>query len=292
MNRQPPVAPDLTSLTGFWLRRAYALAVDCARTGLGSDANIRDVGILMMLDERGPISQGALADLLRINRTIMVKLIDALHRQGYVVRARNPADRRAYALSVSEAGRQRCKELLTDLDQVEAALTSDLDDDQKALLNELLRSIVSESALTLLPSLHDRLGYLLAVAYREVVDRATSRLTQVGFEPRHFGVLAVVDRDGPCTQQHVATVLGVSAPAVLPLIDDVEVDALISRKRGTTDRRTYDLTLTAKGRDRLAEALGLIESVHAEIVDVIGVEGDHDIRRLLRAVVDIERSHG
>lgn len=274
-------------MTGFLLRRAYALAVDRARTSLGNDANIRDVGILMMLDERGPSSQGALADQLSINRTIMVKLVDVLAREGYVSRDRNPADRRAYALSVTAEGRLRCARLLADLSKVQAALTENLEDAQRSRLNELLRSIVSEAALTILPSLRDNLGYLITVAYRELLDRATARLSKVGIEPRHFGVLSVIDRDGPCTQQHVATVLGVSAPAVLPLIDDVEADRLVNRKRGTTDRRTYDLTLTASGRSRLLEALAVIESVQAEIVGAVGDDGDRDIRRLLRTVVGI-----
>jgi len=274
-------------MTGFLLRRAYALAIDCARTGLGDDANIRDVAILMMLDGRGPISQGALADLLEINRTIMVKLVDALERDGYVTRGHNPQDRRAYALAVTTAGRRRCSQLLNDLDEVQTALTTALDDAQRAQLNELLRSVVSEAALTILPSLSDNIGYLVTAAYRERLDQATAGLTPVGIEPRHFGVLAVVDREGPCTQQYVATALGVSAPAVLPLIDDIEAERLVNRKRGTTDRRTYDLTLTARGRSRLADAVRVIESVQADIVAQIGVDGNRELQRLLRIVVGI-----
>ncbi|MGH3084746.1 MAG: MarR family winged helix-turn-helix transcriptional regulator [Gaiellaceae bacterium] len=58
-------------------------------------------------DQQGSsLSQQAIGERLRIDRTTMVSLIDDLERAGYVKRERNPADRRAYVISLTAAGRR------------------------------------------------------------------------------------------------------------------------------------------------------------------------------------------
>jgi DNA-binding MarR family transcriptional regulator len=54
----------------------------------------------------GSLSQQAIGERLRIDRTTMVSLIDDLERAGYVKRERNPDDRRAYAITLTAAGRR------------------------------------------------------------------------------------------------------------------------------------------------------------------------------------------
>jgi DNA-binding MarR family transcriptional regulator len=56
--------------------------------------------------ERGSLSQQAIGERLRIDRTTMVALIDDLERGGYVKRERNPHDRRAYVITRGQ-GRRR-----------------------------------------------------------------------------------------------------------------------------------------------------------------------------------------
>lgn len=92
--------------------RPGALLVIAARTGqeLASrrlapiGLNVRLCGVLNLLAE-GPISQQALGEQLGIDRTTVVELIDELEQQGVVVRRRNPADRRSYALTLTPKGR-------------------------------------------------------------------------------------------------------------------------------------------------------------------------------------------
>jgi DNA-binding MarR family transcriptional regulator len=54
----------------------------------------------------GPLSQQAIGELLRIDRSTMVFLIDGLQRAGYVRRERNPDDRRAYVITLTPAGKR------------------------------------------------------------------------------------------------------------------------------------------------------------------------------------------
>jgi DNA-binding MarR family transcriptional regulator len=61
---------------------------------------------LACLAQHGPLSQRAVSDLLSVDPADLVGVIDALEEHGYVVRARDPQDRRRYALEITEAGRR------------------------------------------------------------------------------------------------------------------------------------------------------------------------------------------
>jgi DNA-binding MarR family transcriptional regulator len=63
--------------------------------------------VLKMLAAVGSCSQQTLSEELRIDRSVMVSIADELERSGLVRRERNPNDRRAYAVTISEAGRER-----------------------------------------------------------------------------------------------------------------------------------------------------------------------------------------
>jgi DNA-binding MarR family transcriptional regulator len=80
------------------------------------DLNARQVGILTLVTEREPMTQKALGDMLRIDRTTMVALIDDLERKGFVVRQRHPRDRRAFLVWPTESGRTAKIEAVAILD--------------------------------------------------------------------------------------------------------------------------------------------------------------------------------
>jgi DNA-binding MarR family transcriptional regulator len=63
--------------------------------------------VLKMLAAVGSCSQQTLSEELRIDRSVMVSVADDLERAGLVRRERNPNDRRAYAVSITQAGRKR-----------------------------------------------------------------------------------------------------------------------------------------------------------------------------------------
>jgi DNA-binding MarR family transcriptional regulator len=76
------------------------------------ELNARQVGILTLVIEREPMTQKALGDMLRIDRTTMVTLIDDLERKGFVVRQRHPRDRRAFLVwRPSQVGQPRWRQL-------------------------------------------------------------------------------------------------------------------------------------------------------------------------------------
>jgi DNA-binding MarR family transcriptional regulator len=67
--------------------------------------------VLAMISEVGPLSQQMLSDHLRIDRTVMVGLVDSLEANGYAVRGRHPVDRRAYQITITDTGRRALAEM-------------------------------------------------------------------------------------------------------------------------------------------------------------------------------------
>ncbi|WP_405674729.1 MarR family transcriptional regulator [Streptomyces sp. NBC_01511] len=83
---------------------AVARAADARAGALG--IGVGQHLVLKMLAEAGPCSQRVLSDELRIDRTVMVGICDGLEQAGHVRRERNVADRRAYAVTITDSGRR------------------------------------------------------------------------------------------------------------------------------------------------------------------------------------------
>jgi DNA-binding MarR family transcriptional regulator len=120
-----PVPAPLSHETGYLLRRAYVQAGQWAQVAFAG-VPARRYEVLQALSDLGPRSQHQLSELLWVNRTIMVKLIDALEGTGLVERRRNPADRRAYALVLTSSGERARRELSAAADRADASLTAPL----------------------------------------------------------------------------------------------------------------------------------------------------------------------
>jgi DNA-binding MarR family transcriptional regulator len=88
--------------------RAARAQANRALRPLGID--LRGLGVLSVLAHRGPMSQRQLASAIDLDKSSMVLLVDALERLGLVERERAAHDRRAYALRITNAGRERLSE--------------------------------------------------------------------------------------------------------------------------------------------------------------------------------------
>jgi DNA-binding MarR family transcriptional regulator len=109
-------------------------------------------GVLRRLAQFPGQSQRELADALGIHAPRLVALIDELEDRGLVGRDRDPRDRRNYAISLTDEGRQVFTELGHVASQHEHAITAALDDNERAQLLTLLRRLADEQNLT--PGVH------------------------------------------------------------------------------------------------------------------------------------------
>jgi DNA-binding MarR family transcriptional regulator len=271
---------ELTRHIGYLLRRAHVLWNDCAKACASDDVLPREVAILALLAERQPISQRELGELLQVNRSVMVSLLDSLEKSGRVVRERNPRDRRSYALRLTSSGRDVLVGGLGDLRNGDDVLTSRLDQAERRWLNGALLDLLETPELAPIESLAENTGYLISLAHRQMRQRTVERLAPIGLHPRHFGALNVLADIRPCSQTQLAACLGISPPAALSFVDELEARALVTRERSTTDRRVHDVQLTAEGRGRLGLARAAATGLEDDIVARIGARHD-EMRRLL-----------
>jgi len=275
------LAPDMRQFTGYLMRRAFTKSSATARECVPDDATIREIAFLSVLAERGPLSQRALADLTHVNPTVVVRLIDTLEGKSWVLRERSRVDRRQYAVSITADGRVALDDFAADLDAGEAVLTAGLTAAEVERLQGHLRTLLAGDAVLEVDSLVDRTGYLIAHTHRLLRRRAEMGLAGLSLHPRDFGLLSVVARDQPCSQNHVAAALGVSPPAALVFVEELEQRGLLSRSRSDVDRRVYDVRLTEEGRSVLGKAKRAAAAVQREIAETLGPAADEDLRGLL-----------
>lgn len=276
---------ELPRFTGYLLRRAYAKATLSTRACIDQEIPVREVAMLAILAERGALSQRALSDLTGVNRSIMVKVVDDLESRGWVVRERNPDDRRSYALRLTAAGSAALDGLRADLDRGEQLLTESLSKAERARLRSALSTLLEGEAWLSIESLSRYAGFLIAQAHQLLRGWAKEALEPLGLDPRDFGVLSAIGSDQPCSQNHLALALGVSPPAALWFVGELETAGLVRRERNPDDRRCYDLTLTSAGLKRLGLARAAAAQVQDRVAARLGERTDAELRSLLTRIV-------
>jgi DNA-binding MarR family transcriptional regulator len=278
--------PDLRDLTGYLLRRAFVRVVGVTRECIPPDAHVREVAVMAILAEQGAMSQRSLSDVTHVNRSLVVKLIDGLEERGWVVRDRDPDDRRSYRLRLTSDGTAALGELTADLDQGEALLTSGLSAAERRRLNRHLRVLLADDPALGVTTLANRSGYLIVHAHRMLRERAEHALAEIQLHPRDFGLLATLSREEPCSQNHLASRLGVTPPVVLMFVDELGGRGLVTRSRNAEDRRVYDVTLTPAGRQLLRAAERAARRLQGQVVERLGAEADGDLRALLTRLIE------
>lgn len=284
----PVQRTDLGQFTGYLLRLAFVRAAAVARASIPETARVREVVILSILAERGAVSQRELTDVTHVNRSLVVKLVDDLEAKGWVVRERKLDDRRSYALRLTSSGVSALAELDSRLDRGEAELTNELTAAERERLIHLLRRLLADDASVGVGALAGRSGYLIAHAHRLLRGWAEQGLEHLGLHPRDFGLLVTLSQHEPCSQNHLAASLGVSPPAVLAFVDELEGSGMVSRLRNVDDRRVNDVTLTPTGRRQLLAARQAAAGIQRQAVARLGDEGDAELRRLLAKLVDAD----
>ncbi len=127
----------------YLAHRAARARANRALQSLGLD--LRGLGVLSVLAEHGPLSQRRLSQALELDKSSMVLLVDALERGGLVVRARHPRDRRAYAVQLTPAGRERLAQAAERAAAALEALLAPLSPAEREQLDSLLTKLVAHA---------------------------------------------------------------------------------------------------------------------------------------------------
>jgi DNA-binding MarR family transcriptional regulator len=140
MNPGPPgLHKALMRHTGFLISRMGMVAQKQFAERIGSlGLTPRMWGALNVLDSEGAISQHALCKGIGMDPSSMVATIDELEAKGLVERRRQPQDRRAHALHVTDKGRKALTEGRALARSAQNDLLAPLNREERAQLHALL----------------------------------------------------------------------------------------------------------------------------------------------------------
>ena len=146
---------------------------------------------------------------------------------------------------------------------------------------EVTHSEGHKHALSYTPSA----GMLLVKIGRAAERWFTEELKPTGLTPRHLGVLFEVDAR-PTSQQALIDSIGVDPSKLVGLLNDLEADGSIVRRRDPDDRRRHIVELSKEGRARLAAARQAASKVEERLFTGLDAKQRKQLHGVLAQVAD------
>ena len=134
------------------------------------------------------------------------------------------------------------------------------------------------------PGVSDRPGALLTIATRTAQELARRRLAPLGLTVQLCGVLNRLAA-GPVSQHELGAQLGIDRTTMVELIDDLERQGAVERRRNPEDRRSYALSLTPKGKVLQKRAAIAFDAVTDEVFAPLKPAEQKALSDMLRRVI-------
>jgi DNA-binding MarR family transcriptional regulator len=97
-------------------------------------------------------------------------------------------------------------------------------------------------------------GFLLALLGQEAIRRLRAALTDHDLKPRQFQILDLLADRGPIGQRELGDMTAIDHSILVTMLNPLEADGLVERKRSCSDRRRHVVSVTTAGKRRLASA--------------------------------------
>jgi DNA-binding MarR family transcriptional regulator len=137
-------------------------------------------------------------------------------------------------------------------------------------------------AVPVLTQATHRSSALLDHLARRLRLRIEAVLAPLGLRPRHLVALTVLRIRGGSTQQALATTLAMDGTNIVGLLNELEADKLIERRRSPEDRRRHLVELTQAGAERLATAECALAQVEDEVLGALDATQRETLYTLLQ----------
>jgi DNA-binding MarR family transcriptional regulator len=124
-------------------------------------------------------------------------------------------------------------------------------------------------------------GALLRFAHRKARRVGNTALASIDMDTRRMGVLGVLFQHGPVTQRELCDELDVDSSTMVVIVDQLLAEALIDRDRNPADRRSYLISLTESGRERVIACWQLATGVMEELMGHFTQDEREQLARLL-----------
>ena len=122
---------------------------------------------------------------------------------------------------------------------------------------------------------------LLVHLARRMQTEAEAELAVFGLRARHVIALTLLRDLGEQNQSDLSATLGMDATNVVALLNELEADDLVQRRRSPQDRRRHTVALTAAGRARLKDIEELLTRVEQRVLSPLGPQEQETLYTLL-----------
>jgi DNA-binding MarR family transcriptional regulator len=129
-------------------------------------------------------------------------------------------------------------------------------------------------------------GVLLALLGRAAGERLRKSLTASGLRPRQFQALGLLRDGGSRGQQALGEAMGVDPSILVTLLNPLEEDGLLTRRRDPADRRRHIVAITPKGEATLREAEQAHDAAEEELLSALDADQRAQLQELL---LELER---
>ena len=131
------------SRPGHLIRRLSQISMALFIEEAGSlGVTARQFAALNMIREQPDIDQVRLSQMIAMDKTTIVKVIDRLVEKGLITRTRSPTDRRANVLNITPQGQKILKEIEPLLDRSDRRILAPLGQADQRKFMELLSQLV------------------------------------------------------------------------------------------------------------------------------------------------------
>lgn len=133
---------NLRRFAGYNMKRAFiAVQADLGRALEPFDLRMITYSALALIVENPGLRQAQLAEGLSIERSNLVAIVDGLEKSGWIVRNPMPNDRRAYALTATEAGAALFERATAAVTEHEEKCLRDLGAEDRKQMTQMLKLV-------------------------------------------------------------------------------------------------------------------------------------------------------
>ncbi len=144
----------------------------------------------------------------------------------------------------------------------------------------------SKSATTVEFSLDQSMGALVRFTHRAFLEDLQSHLATHDVNAGMWFFLRTLWEEDGITQRELSRRIGISEPTALHQLRKMESAKLLERRRSKTDRRKFDVVLTAKGRRLKQKLLPYAVDLNADALMGIPKSDVQIARRVLADIRD------
>ena len=117
-------------------------------------------------------------------------------------------------------------------------------------------------------------------------QRSVDEYERLGLNPYHHAILALLEGSAPETQAEIADALGYDRGTLVGLLDELEEQKLVERKRDPDDRRRQLVRITIDGKRTLGKLRALARRLEDEFLAPLDAEQREQLHALLLVLAE------